>query len=152
MCVSDDDFQSAPEPAPSSLPAGPSTYAEVSRWPFDMLKRATSEGVLSVERLHDLFGGGVLINRDYSGYDCPREMLTQLWKAFAIEKLFSTKPTLTFARSCDNAKLPLRVLLHLAQDVDLGSCVATDIEGCLTPVANNHLDAIINVARDGSYL
>ena len=147
VVVDDDDFQ-----LPSSLPplpAGPSTYAEISKWPIDMLHRATLSGEVCTQRMQEFFGGGLRVNGDYSGYDCPREMLTQLWKAMALEEVYSVMPTLTFARSCDNAKVPQQALLYLANEVDGGkSCVATDIEKCLTQEATNKLNGFLNVAKD----
>ena len=141
LCLSDDDFTATP-----LLPPGPASYAELSNWPTDLLHRACDAHGLAVARMRELFRHGLDCNSDYSGYDCPRETLTQLFRAFTSADFFACQhsPSLRFTRSCDNADLPLRVLLHWAQVVDGGdSCVNSDIEGCLTDDAKDHLDKTI---------
>ena len=152
VCFSDDDFEVAP-PTPSGPPPGPASYEELSNWPCDLLHRACSASESAVNRMREFVAHGLQGNSDYSGYDCPREMLTQLFKAFTYSDYFACQhsPTLRFTRSCDNADLPLRVLRHLAQVNDRGeSCVNTDIEGCLTQEAKDHLDDMVVDANQSS--
>lgn len=145
VCLTDDDFYVG-----GSLPTGPASYEELRDWPLDLLHRACRASEPAVNRMRDFVWHGLSCNSDYSGYDCPREMLTQLFKGFTHADFFACQhsPSLRFSRSCDNADLPFQVLLYLAEVIDGGdSCVMTDIEGCLTQDAKDHLDKIAERAN-----
>ena len=142
-CVSfdDDDFNDTK----NELPAGPKNYGELSYWPRNLLSSACAASQPAVVRMREFVRYGLNNNSDYSGYDCPREMLTQVWKEMTYCDFFQmqTIPSLNFTRACDNADLPLAALRYWAEVVDGSqSCLNTDIEGVLTRRAAQHLDKL----------
>ena len=118
--------------------AGPASVQELFRWPDDFLKPITGD---AWQRLLDFMHRGLLCSTDYSGMDCPRELMQQLQKALEIptHEPFHVR----FRRSCDIAPGPLRILQHLAIEVDCSeSCVFADVEAALTPEAKDALDTL----------
>lgn len=139
-CIDCDDF--AAIQATAQLPAGPSTLQELIAWPLDIVNRAerSREGLT---RVAQLLIHGLLVTGDYSGYECPREMITQVWKVLA-DKGIVDKSTCRFSRSCDNDNLPLHVLKYLSEVVDGNdSCIFTDIENCVTEATQEAMDKMI---------
>ena len=141
-CVSfsDDDFNGAVE----ELPSGPNNYEELSQWPLTLLSCACDASQPAVERLQEFVRHGHN-NSDYSGYDCPRQMLSQVWKAMTYCDFFQLEslPSLTFNRACDCAPLPLQALRYWSEIVDKGtSCLNVDIEGVLKKDSVKHLDKL----------
>ena len=145
-CIDCDDFEALgrafiQEP-PTLLRAGPSTLQELIAWPQDIVNRAegSREGLTRVAKL---LVHGLLVTGDYSGYDCPREMITQIWRVLA-DKGIVDRSTCRFTRSCDNDNLPLHVLKYLSKVVDGNkSCIFTDIENCVTEAAKKDMDKMI---------
>lgn len=140
-CIEGDDFEALAE-GTARLPAWPSTLQDLIAWPVGIVNRAerSREGLMPIAKL---LIHGLLVTGDYSEYECPREMITQIWKALA-DKGIVDESTCRFTRSCDNDNLPLHVLKFLSEVVDgNNSCIFTDIENCVTEEAKKEMDKMI---------
>ena len=145
MRFEDDDFEEIARAESEELLPGPSSEKEIIAWPMDLVHRARQAGS-RFSNLVALLQDGYLATSDYSGYDCPREMVTQLFKALKLTNSFPTLccPVCRFTRACDNDKLPLKVLTFLAEEVDhCESCVNTNIENCLLDETKDKLDEMV---------
>lgn len=123
------------------LPPGPSSPAQLSQWPVEILELALrSDDRRNVYLKNVQFGS--LHSTDYSGFDSPRETVSQLHAATTHGLLACPPPR--FVRSCDCAKLPLKCLLWAAENLDHGkSCVLDNIESALSPETLATLDKMI---------
>ena len=111
------------------LQPGPTSVDEAFNWPLDKVEKVVGDQERKL-RLMSFMMHGVGFTSDYSGFDCPRECLTQLDTAFTIKDWpwQGQGQRFEFLRSCDRAQSPQSVLLHLARVNDKGcSCVFSDI-------------------------
>jgi hypothetical protein len=136
LCI-EDDF----EATENLLPCGPSSLDEIANWPEDLLLRAGQQGPAAQTLLLDFFRI-LRFTTDYSGWDGPREMMHQMYKALSrplsyhqgaeFWSGFGYKPLCHFTRACENSSLPLQVLEYKAVNLDGGrSCLFKSIEGAL---------------------
>ena len=95
----------------------------------------------------DTLQAGARHTTDYSGFDCPREMMCQLQKVFQELCALDGKAGAClhrFVRSCDVGALQRRVMLWMSENLDQGqSCVLADIEGCLDDWVVEELDGMV---------
>ena len=141
----EDDFEAIDIAQKQDLAPGPRTREEIIQWPVDIVMRARQAGE-RFDNMIDLLKYGFLSTTDYSGYDCPRELVTQCFAALAFTHSWPPgyTPAVHFTRACDNDGLPLKVLSYLADVVDRAeSCVQTDIENSLVADAIRALDKMI---------
>ena len=110
------------------------TWEEVISWPEELISRLKCDGH-KMQILMDTLQFGSLNTTDYSGFDCPIEMMCQMQKVLqALYDLDGKTGDIIhrFVRSCDVGGLQRRVLLWMSNHLDsVRSCVLQDIEGCL---------------------
>ena len=141
----EDDFEAIEIADKAELLPGPRTREEIVQWPVDIIMRARQAGE-RFNNMIDMLKEGFLATTDYSGYDCPRELVTQCCAALASTDSWpaGVLPVSRFTRACDNDALPLKVLTYNAETVDCGeSCVHTDIENSLIATAISELNKMI---------
>ena len=146
--VVDDDFEalalleSQPQLSIDSMMLpGPTSPQSLCDWPCDILAR-----LCSVDERRDilfkLLEVGGLHTTDYSGFDSPRETVTQVLVAVGL--LLKVVRPQKFVRSCDLAKLPQKTLTWASYNLDDGqSCVLSNIEACLSAQDLQTLDSMI---------
>ena len=132
----------------SKMLPGPTTWDEVMSWPVDLVSRLKSHGGdKKMQTFMDMFKFGGTHNTDYSGFECPREMMHQLQKVLIdLYKIDGGGGNFMhrFVRSCDVGRLQRQVLLYMTTHLDNGkSCVLEDIEGCLDDWVVAELDAMV---------
>ena len=154
LCCIEDDFDAIAssqlaliEAELSKKPPGPTTWEEVISWPEELIYRLKQCDGHKIKILMDTEQFGSLNTTDYSGFDCPREMVFQMQKVFqALYELDGKIGNILhrFVRSCDVGGLQRRVLLWMSNHLDSGkSCVLQDIEGCLDDWVVQELDDMI---------
>ena len=134
------------EMLPGPMLPGPETWEEVADWPEDLVQRLRCHSS-KITTLMDILQFGSLHTTDYSGFDCPREMMFHVQKV--LQLLYDcdgkTGDILhRFVRSCDTGALQRQVLLWIANRIDAGgTCVLADIEGCFDDWVITQLDSMI---------
>lgn len=126
----------------SALPAGPQSLADIMDWPSSLVTTTLAHvGTSGVDRLRNLLKHGVLNTTDYSGIDGPREVAHQL--APVLGRALNMKVCMPFVRSCDNDKVPQRVLKWAAEHLDSNhTCVFADILDAMDPDAREFIAAM----------
>ena len=107
----------------SGYPPGPADLEEFALWPEQHWKVLSRERPQSVGLWRSLLEPGTLNYGDYSGWEGPREITLQLSKGIAYalpDEPWAQHVEFKFTRSCDNAALPQKALLHQALCLDEG--------------------------------
>ena len=115
-CTDDDFEQIALQRNLPRLQPGPTSVQEVALWPEDLLKLAIDKAGASGKEqvMVEFFRYGIGNTTDYSGFDGPREMMTQVYRDIRQRQAssFSIRDArFRFDRACDNFPLPLSVVL-----------------------------------------
>ena len=109
------------------------------------MAKAAAAGRL--QTVNDFFKYGINCSGDYSGFDGPREMMTQVYRAFQHRQSSSMclkDAVFRFTRSCDNAVLPQSALIWIAEELDNSeSCVLKDVMASLTRDAQDHIENMV---------
>ena len=148
-CTEDDFEHVARQGTRRLLMPGPSSREEVALWPQDLVKISKRKAAASgkQEVMQAFFRHGLFNTSDYSGFDGPREMLTQVFRAFLQTQSSSfsiNDAVFRVDRACDNSPLPQSALCWIATELDgKDSCVMTDIMSCLTRDAQEEVSNMV---------
>ncbi|CAJ1412419.1 unnamed protein product, partial [Effrenium voratum] len=124
---------------------GPSSAADLRRWPLTVLDRLTQRNDGSDgERLHRLeshFRRGLCVYSDYSGISGEHEIFWQMTHALQQRSMYASMDSVQLTRVCDFGSVQQNVLMQLSALEPEGFCVMQDINDRLPPVARQVLDA-----------
>ena len=135
-------------PEEKQHPHGPVRIQEFMSWPTDVIASIAAWDSDALGNLVGVLRRGLAVNSDYSGMDCPREVLTQCFEAVARFKCIDKNEfRLTFSRASDKGQLQKNILTRIATAND-GSCVMGDILERLPKSARKYIAAAAPAKND----
>ena len=135
-------------PEEKQHPHGPVRIQEFMSWPTDVIASIAAWDSDALGNLVGVLRRGLAVNSDYSGMDCPREVLTQCFEAVArFKSIDKNEFRLTFSRASDKGQLQKKVLTRIATAND-GSCVMGDILERLPKSARKYIAAAAPAKND----